>query len=180
MKKVLYLPLVFLAFSFFACSDDDTAVDDMEDVIDDNASSEEEDDTYSIISEQISNLHADAVTTRTETESIDSGEFTKFDFETGSITDSDTDWDIAFRTTAIALNGGEATGALDEPERNAEVGVAIVEGTFSEITSAENLEFSQDSVEGFAIPKVSEAGWYSYNFMTNIVDPIPGLSLIHI
>ena len=44
-----------------------------------------------------------------------SGQFTKFDFETGSETNSETDWDIAFRGTSIIVNGGISLGTNDEP-----------------------------------------------------------------
>ena len=46
------------------------------------------------------------------------GDFTKFSFSAGAITTSDTDWDIAFRGTTIAINGGAVTGTADEPTRN--------------------------------------------------------------
>lgn len=106
------------------------------------------------------------------------GEFAKFDFETGMQTTSDTDWDIAFRGTTIAVNGGSATGTNDEPERNGNAGATIVTGTFVDVTTAEGLTFSQDSNGSFAIPTGSDNGWYNYNFMTNIVSPIPGKVLV--
>lgn len=106
------------------------------------------------------------------------GEFAKFDFETGMQTTSDTDWDIAFRGTTIAVNGGSATGTNDEPERNGNAGATIVTGTFVDVTTAEGLTFSQDSNASFAIPTGSDNGWYNYNFMTNIVSPIPGKVLV--
>ncbi len=103
------------------------------------------------------------------------GEFTKFDFESGSVTTSNTEWDIAFRGTTIAINGGTATGTNDEPERNGNVSVAIVTGTFAEIAKAPAAtEFYQDQNQVFAIPTGSGNGWYNYNFMTNTVSPIAG------
>ncbi|NAS30015.1 hypothetical protein GTQ40_03440 [Flavobacteriaceae bacterium R38] len=106
------------------------------------------------------------------------GPFTKFNFETGAVTTSDTDWDIAFRGTTIAVNGGNVTGTADEPARNGNAGVAIVNGTFASVTSAEGLTFNQDSDASFAIPTGSDNGWYNYNFMTNIITPIPGKVLV--
>ncbi|MBT3645954.1 MAG: hypothetical protein HN539_03265, partial [Cryomorphaceae bacterium] len=44
-----------------------------------------------------------------------SGEFTKFNFSTGQITTSDTDWDVAFRATTIIVNGGVSLETIDEP-----------------------------------------------------------------
>ena len=67
------------------------------------------------------------------------GEFSKFDFKTGMKTTSETDWDIAFRGTTIAVNGGAATGTADEPVRNGNAGASIVSGLFAEVTNADNL-----------------------------------------
>lgn len=106
------------------------------------------------------------------------GEFTKFSFETGAVTDSDTEWDIAFRGTTIAVNGGAVTGTNDEPARNGNAGASIVNGIFEEVTSAGGLTFAQDSDGVFAIPTGSDNGWYNYNFMTNLVTPIPGVVLV--
>lgn len=102
------------------------------------------------------------------------GPFTKFSFESGEVTDSETEWDIAFRGTTIAVNGGEVTGTADEPERNGNAGVAVETGTFSEVTSAEGLTFNQDTDGSFAIATGSGNGWYNYNGATFTVTPIPG------
>jgi hypothetical protein len=108
-----------------------------------------------------------------------SGAFTKFDFETGQITDSDTEWDIAFRGTTIAVNGGAETGTIDEPARTADASIAIVNGTFEDITEIpEDTSFNQDSQDGFVIPSGSGNGWYNYDFTTNILNPIPGKILL--
>lgn len=106
------------------------------------------------------------------------GAFTKFSFRSESVTESETDWDIAFRGTTIAVNGGVQTGTNDEPQRNGNAAAAIVQGTFDDIISAENLEFSQDAEGAFAIPAGSDNGWYNYNFRTNLVTPIPGVVLV--
>jgi hypothetical protein len=106
------------------------------------------------------------------------GEFAKFDFETGAITTSNTDWDIAFRGTTIAVNGGAVTGTADEPARNGNSGATIVSGIFASVTTAEGLTFDQDGDAGFAIPTGSDNGWYNYNFQTNLISPIPGKILV--
>lgn len=106
------------------------------------------------------------------------GEFAKFDFETGDMTTSDTDWDIAFRGTTIALNGGTVTGTADEPARNGNGGATIASGTFASVTTAEGLTFDQDGDAAFAIPTGSDNGWYNYNFQTNVISPIPGKILV--
>ncbi len=106
------------------------------------------------------------------------GPFTKFSFATGAVTDSDTDWDIAFRGTTIAVNGGTVTGTNDEPERNGNAGAAIVNGIFDEINSTDGLTFAGDANAAFAIPTGSDNGWYNYNPMTNLVTSIPGKVLV--
>lgn len=106
------------------------------------------------------------------------GPFTKFSFATGSVTDSDTAWDIAFRGTTIAVNGGTVTGTAQEPARNGNGGATIETGTFAEITSADGLAFAQDADGAFAIPSGSDSGWYNYNPATFTVTPIPGRVLV--
>jgi len=106
------------------------------------------------------------------------GEFTKFSFATGDVTTSDTEWDIAFRTTTIAVNGGAVTGTNDEPTRNGNGGATIVDGLFTDVTSASGLTFAEDGTGAFAIPTGSDNGWYNYNFMTNVVSPLPGKILV--
>lgn len=106
------------------------------------------------------------------------GPFTKFSFATGAITNSDAEWDIAFRGTTIAVNGGVATGTADEPTRNGNAGVFLETGTFASVTDAAGYTFVQDSESGYAITPESDEGWYNYNFMTNLITPIPGKILV--
>lgn len=106
------------------------------------------------------------------------GPFTKFSFATGAVTTSETEWDIAFRGTRIAVNGGAATGTADEPTRNGTVGLSLETGTFASITDAMGLTFTQDADGAYALTPVSDEGWYNYNFATNIISPIPGKVLV--
>ena len=106
------------------------------------------------------------------------GDFAKFDFATGMRTTSDTEWDIAFRGTTIAVNGGTQTGTNDEPARNGNAAAAITTGTLASVTDVSTLTFTQDTNGAFAIPTGSDNGWYNYNFMTNLVSPIPGQILV--
>lgn len=104
-----------------------------------------------------------------------SGAFTKFDVDTGAITDSETEWDLAFRGTTIAVNGGVETGTIDEPVRTSDVEIAIVDGIFEEVLEVPaSATFNQDNPNSFAIPTGSGNGWYNYNPTTNILRPIPG------
>ena len=149
------LAVAFLAVAFASCSNDD-----------DNTPAEP------IQTETVSNLYAPQ--TGGQGEAV-GGEFAKFDFETGAITTSDTDWDIAFRGTTIAINGGAETGTADEPVRNGDAGVAIVTGTLASVTTADGLSFNQDADAAFAIPTGSDNGWYNYaGPPSHVITPIPG------
>lgn len=159
MRTLQSLTVAVLFIGFTSCSsdDDNTPIPDP------------------IQSELVSNLHAPQ--TGGQGQPV-GGEFAKFDFETGMETTSDTDWDIAFRGTTIAVNGGTVTGTDDEPQRTGEAGATIATGTFADITTAEGLTFTQDADGSFAIPTGSDNGWYNYNQPTNIISPIPGKILI--
>ena len=149
------LAVAFLAVAFASCSNDD-----------DNTPAEP------IQTETVSNLYAPQ--TGGQGEPV-GGEFAKFDFETGTITTSDTDWDIAFRGTTIAINGGAETGTADEPIRNGDAGVAIVTGTLAGVITADGLSFNQDADAAFAIATGSDNGWYNYaGPPSHVITPIPG------
>ncbi len=160
MKKlsILFFTLTIL---FISCSDDD-----------DNGPNPDP-----VQSKQASNIFAPQSGGQGTGQEV-SGDFTKFDFKTGIVTTSDTEWDIAFRGTTIAVNGGTVTGTTDEPTRNGDAASAIATGTFANITNAEGLTFKQDANASFAIPTGSDNGWYNYNFMTNVISPIPGKVLV--
>ena len=158
MKTLQTLAIVLLFIGFTSCDNDD----DMS-------------STVALEIDTISNLYAPQ--TGGQGQPI-GGEFTKFDFATGLETTSDTDWDIAFRGTTIAINGGTETGTADEPARTGDAAATIVTGTFNSIQSVDGFTFNQDSSTSFAIPTGSDNGWYNYNFMTNIVSPIPGQVIV--
>ncbi len=158
MNKNIVL-LTAIGMTLFSCSKDD-----------DSAS---EPDPIQV--DRVNNLHAPQ--TGGQGQPV-GGEFTKFDFETGAVTNSDTDWDIAFRGTTIAVNGGAVTGTTDEPVRTGDAGATIVSGIFASVTTADGLTFSEDTDGSFAIPTGSDNGWYNYNPQTNIVSPTPGKVLV--
>lgn len=159
MNTLKFTPFLLVMLIMMSCSDDDEVAPLAE-----------------VESTTFENLHAPQEGGRGEPIS---GSFTKFDFETGQITDSDTEWDIAFRGATIAVNGGTETGTIDEPARTSDAGITIVNGTFEDVTEiAEDTDFDQDSQNGFAIPTGSGNGWYNYDFTTNILSPIPGKILL--
>jgi len=107
-----------------------------------------------------------------------SGAFTKFNFETGSTTTSDTQWDIAFRGTTIIVNGGVSLGNEDEPERTGNAGAYLTTGALSEITTVELPLIKGDGPEETAIPAGSGNSWYTYNPTTHLITPTPGKVIV--
>ena len=164
MKNYQLLTLLTLFIAFTSCSSDD----DTPELLD-------------IESRTVSNLFAP------QEGGIDpvsgqplpvSGEFTKFDFTSGEITTSATEWDIAFRGSAIIVNGGVSRGTTDEPERTGDAATYIVTSTFAEVTTVDQSLFEQDSAESYAIVTGSGNGWYTYNPFNNTIAPTPGKVLV--
>ena len=108
-----------------------------------------------------------------------SGPFTKFNFEDGVQTESETNWDIGFRGTSIIVNGGVSLGTDDEPERNGNAAAYIFEGTMDEMQIVDTSLLTQDSESGYAIPTGSGNGWYTYSGSpTFLISPTPGKILV--
>ena len=126
----------------------------------------------------VSNLHAPQDTDYTQNPPVASGAFVKFDFETGAITNSETDWDIAFRGTTLLVNGGSSSGIVDAPQRSGNAGAYLVEGIFDEVTTIDTSAFAQDSSMGLAIPTGSGNGWYTYDPTLLAIYPIPGKVIV--
>ena len=104
MKTIKFLTIALAMASFIACDSDS-------------------DDTIPVVSITVEDLYAPQEGGQGQPIS---GAFTKFDFDTGMETDSETDWDIAFRASDIIVNGGASMGTTDEPTRNGDAGAYIV------------------------------------------------------
>ncbi|PQJ78572.1 HmuY family protein [Polaribacter porphyrae] len=131
-----------------------------------------------VVAQKVENLPAPAVTDRTVNPPVESGEFVKFSFKTGTIVTSD-DWDIAFRATKILVNGGGSIGLTDEPTRTGNASLALVSSTFSDVKEAPaESNFGQDSNGTYALPWGSGNGWYTYNGQTNIISTIAGKIIV--
>ncbi|WNH08795.1 HmuY family protein [Thalassobellus suaedae] len=160
MNTFKFLTLVALFIGFSSCNDDDTPT-----ILD-------------IESKTISNLHAPHSGGQGSGEDI-SGSFTKFNFETGEITTSETDWDIAFRGTSIIVNGGVSLETTDEPDRTGNAAVYIANGTIASINEVDTSLFTQDSDTGYAITTGSGNGWYTYaEPPSHVISPTPGKILV--
>ncbi|MGR3812117.1 HmuY family protein [Jiulongibacter sp. NS-SX5] len=99
-----------------------------------------------------------------------SANYTFFSFEDGVLSAADSassNWDLAFRSTTILVNGGNSGPG------SAQAGV--VDGVFSDFTEVPaSLVWSTDSETAKAIPTGSGNGWYSYNPTNHQITPLAG------
>tara|TARA_R110001583_G_scaffold51002_1_gene159174 strand:- start:1835 stop:2470 length:636 start_codon:yes stop_codon:yes gene_type:complete len=159
MKTIQLVTLVTLFIGLASCSNDD-----------DNTTP-----LLEVESQNVSNLYAPQEGGQGQPIS---GQFTKFDFETGQTTTSETDWDIAFRGTSIIVNGGVSLGTTDEPERTGNAAAYITNGTMASITEVNTASLVQDAATGYAIPSGSGNGWYLYDSQAFLITPIAGKILV--
>ena len=128
MKTTQLLFLSIFLISIVSCStDDDNTV------------------LLEVQTETVLNLHAPQSGGQGEPVS---GVFTKFNFETGTTTTSETDWDIAFRGTAIIVNGGQSLGTNDEPDRTGNAAAYIANGTMASVNEVDTDLLVADSANG--------------------------------
>lgn len=157
MKTIKLLVLSIMLISFFNCEDDGPNLQDIQSV-------------------SIEDLYAPQEGGQGQPIS---GTFARFDFETGLQTESETEWDVAFRGTSIIVNGGTSLGTTDEPERTGDAGVYIFDGTMAEMVAVETSLITQDSSSGYAIQTGSGNGWYTYaGPPTYLINPTPGKILV--
>ena len=157
MKTIKLLVLSIMLISFFNCEDDGPNLQDIQSV-------------------SIEDLYAPQEGGQGQPIS---GTFARFDFETGLQTESETEWDVAFRGTSIIVNGGSSLGTTDEPERTGDAGVYIFDGTMAEMAAVETSLITQDSSTGYAIQTGSGNGWYTYaGPPTYLINPTPGKILV--
>lgn len=129
-----------------------------------------------VVSKQVKNLYAPQK--GGQGQGAISGNFVKFSFATGK-TVTDDSWDIAFRGTAIIVNGGTTIGLTDEPNRTGKGALALENGIFADITKAPaDNNFKQDAKATYALPTGSKKGWYSYDFTTHSINPIAGKVIV--
>lgn len=162
MKTIQFLTVIALFIGFTSCNDTDNPLLEIE-------------------TDTISNLYAIEKGGRDQQGNLlpVSGDFTKFDFETGKITTSETDWDIAFRGTSIIINGGASKETLDEPTRTGNAAIYIANATMASVTEVTNSLFTQDSATGYAIATGSGNGWYTYaGAPTHLINPTAGKIIV--
>jgi len=149
MKSIKFLTLIALFIGFTSCDDDDPK------------------QLLEVKSESVTNLHSPQQGGRGEPVS---GAFVKFDFATGTITTSETEWDIAFRGTSIIVNGGASMGTVDEPARAKEAAAYFASGTLASVAEVNTSLLKQDLDDGYVL-----SDWYTYaGDPTHLISPTPG------
>ena len=163
MKTKSIYKLLILMLIFSSCSKDDDTITLLD-----------------VVSNQVTNLHAPQQGgSENGPPTPISGEFTKFDFSSGSVTISETDWDIGFRGTSIIVNGGVSLGTVDEPARTGNAAAYVASGTLASVVQVDTNLFVQDSSNGYAIASGSGNGWYTYSGPpTYLITPTPGKILV--
>lgn len=158
MKTIKFWAFALMILAVAACKDDSVDLLDVE-------------------SEMVSNLHAPQTTDYSTGAPITTGDFVKFSFAKGTLTDGD-DWDIALRGTTILVNGGASTGIAEEPARTGNAAVYIDDNTLVGVSSVDETKLTQDSASGLAITTGSGNGWYNYDPIQMAIFPITGKVLV--
>ena len=98
------------------------------------------------------------------------------------ITDSENDWDIAFRGTMIIVNGGVKTGSGNEPERVSDylysAYIDILNMNYTSVIKSENLknEENWDKAGQPKIPNISGQGWFEDD--GTYITPLEGKTIV--
>jgi hypothetical protein len=107
------------------------------------------------------------------------GDYTKFSFAEGGIVEGE-NWDVAFRSTSIIVNGGMASDS-SQLSRTGNAAVYLIDGTMTEISSVDEGLLTQDAATSTAIIDdfgQMQMGWCVYDHATNIISPIAGKILV--
>jgi len=103
------------------------------------------------------------------------GHYTFFSLRTNSIIgladSATTNWDLAFSSTKIITNSGTSGPGNG--------GASVVTQTFDDVTTApaDNL-FNTDNGTALAIPTGSGNGWYNYDAVNMVINPIAGRTIV--
>ena len=162
MKTTINLALLMIAFAvaFTAC-DKEPSVD-------------------SVIESTITELDAQPDTLiMTNMGPVIEGDYTKFSFSEGGIVEGD-DWDVAFRSTSIIVNGGVSSD-ISQPNRTGNAAVYLIDGIMDDITTVDTSLLLQDGISSTAIIDdfgQMQMGWCVYDHITNLISPIAGKILV--
>ena len=162
-KTTLFLSMLTIAIGFTACTKDSP------------------DPVETIITETITEFGYHAEPTMTQFGPVYTGDYTKFSFSEGGQVEGD-NWDIAFRSTHIIVNGGVASDT-SEPSRSGNAAVYITDNVMADVTSVDISLLMQDGESSSAIINDLGVGadggpgvWCEY--ANQIVTPISGKILV--
>ena len=162
-KTTLFLSMLTIAIGFTACTKDSP------------------DPVETIITETITEFGYHAEPTMTQFGPVYTGDYTKFSFSEGGQVEGD-NWDIAFRSTHIIVNGGVASDT-SEPSRLGNAAVYITDNVMADVTSVDISLLMQDGESSSAIINDLGVGadggpgvWCEY--ANQIVTPISGKILV--
>jgi hypothetical protein len=162
-KTTLFLSMLTIAIGFTACTKDSP------------------DPVETIITETITEFGYHAEPTMTPFGPVYTGDYTKFSFSEGGQVEGD-NWDIAFRSTHIIVNGGTASDT-SQPNRTGNAAVYIINDLMADVTSVDASLLMQDGELSSAIINDLGVGadggpgaWCEYANQT--VTPISGKILI--
>ncbi len=187
MKNTIYIFTIGVLLSFFSCDSDDINQIFSRGENDNNAGQKmvskhcDFEVSYNEIGKFFVVYNLEALSSGKGYKPEDqTGKFTKFDLENGKITESETEWDIAFRYSTIVLNGGEKTGRSDEPSRTAKVSAYIAESPFEQLKTVSQGLLQMDKKGKLAITDdvLNKKGLWSYSMTYHYVLPIPGRTVV--
>ena len=124
----------------------------------------------------VKDLIADTIVATVNGQPVGAGKFTFYSLENNALvasTDSNSNkWDVAFRGTTILTNSGTSGPGLG--------GAFIYTGTFDDLktVSADSTVRKDNFPTSYAIPTGSNKGWYVYDAVNNLINPIPGRVLV--
>lgn len=153
------MSLVFSLFLFASCEKNDTTVI-----------------VNTVTSSTVNSLPADTIIGLANGQPFGAGKFTFFSLANNKVvanSDSNSvNWDIAFRGTTIITNGGNSGPGAG--------GAFIYTGTFDALTTIPtDSTFKVDNAPAsYAITTGSNKGWYVYDYVNNLITPIPGRVLV--
>jgi len=102
--------------------------------------------------------------------------YVRFNFaEKDTVPASSDDWDIAFNSTKIIVNGGSSTTPF---ARTGNGGLYKTTGLLSDIASVDTTKFAVDTDNALALTTGSGNGWYNYDMTTHTISPIAGVVLV--
>lgn len=156
MKNFIYL--VVLTIAFASCKKDSTVA------------------TIPVTSATVKDLMADTIIgTSLQGQPYGANKFTFYSLESNKIIASSdsasTKWDLAFKGTTILTNGGNSG-----PGKG---GAFVLVGSYDGVTTIPaDSTFKTDNAPTYAITAGSNKGWYVYDGMNNLINPIPGRVLM--